>query len=178
MTTDPDLPAGPDDAGLPDGLEIPDDLSELTGARKDPELAVLITQIAGAEPLAAACALADLDVDAVATPVGALAVLRDTSNDAPDHAAVAVSKLVAGVPLVLVTRWGEQLTCVRYADGAADGELPPGLVLGGAPEALEDLLTGQLHVADLPDVVPSSGIGRFKAMRMLGGAARKTRKKS
>lgn len=172
MTTDPDLPDG-----MPDGFEIPDDLSGLTGARKDPELAVLITQIAGAEPLAAACALAELDVDAVATPVGALAILRSTADDAPDRAATAVSKLVAGVPLVLVTRWGEQLTCVRYEDGAAAGELPPGLVLGGAPEALEDLLTGQLQVSDLPDVVASSGIGRFKAMRMLSGAARKARKK-
>ncbi|CAM3657031.1 hypothetical protein [Isoptericola cucumis] len=193
MTTDPDRPeptgptSGPapdetpdaaagHDGPLPEGLEIPDDLSELTGARKDPELAVLITQIAGAEPLAAACALAELDVDVAPTPVGALAVLRDTSDDAPDKAATAISRLVAGVPLVLVTRWGEQLTCVRYADGAAEGELPPGLVLGGAPEALEDVLTGQLRVTELPGVVASSGIGRFKAMRMLSGAARKARK--
>ncbi|MFE5338136.1 hypothetical protein ACFQ8E_19655 [Isoptericola sp. NPDC056573] len=180
MTTDPDRqpdpqPDLPDD--LPEGFEVPDDLSGLDGTRKDPDLAVLITQIAGAEPLAAACSLAELDVDAVPTPVGAVAVLRDTSDDAPDHAAAAISKLVAGVPLVLVTRWGEQLTCVRYADGEAQGELPPGLVLGGAPEALEDLVTGQLTVADLPGVVPSTSIGRFKAMRMLTGAARKARKK-
>ncbi len=163
---------------MPEDFEIPDDLSSLTGARKDPELAVLITQIAGAEPLAAACSLADLDVDAVPTPVGALAVLRDTSDDAPDRAAAAISRLVAGVPLVLVTRWGEQLTCVRYQGGANEGSLPPGLVLGGAPEVLEDLLTGQVEVADLPGVVASSSIGRLKAMRMLTGAARKAKKKS
>ncbi|GAB3094591.1 hypothetical protein [Isoptericola nanjingensis] len=180
MTTDPDRhpdpqPDLPDD--LPEGFEIPDDLSGLDGASADPELAVLITQIAGAEPLAAACSLAELDVDAAPTPVGALAILRDTSDGAPARAAAAISKLVAGVPLVLVTRQGEQLTCVRYADGEAEGELPPGLVLGGAPEALEDLVTGQLTVADLPGVVPSSSIGRFKAMRMLTGAARKARKK-
>jgi hypothetical protein len=171
MTTDPDLPDG-----LPDDIEIPDDLSGLDGARKDPELAVLITQVAGAEPLAAACALAELDVLVVPSQVGALGVLRDTADDAPDHAATAVSKLVAGVPLVLATRWGEQLTCVRYADGEAEGELPPGLVLGGAPEVLEDLLTGQLQVADVDGVVASRDIGRFKAMRMLSGAARKARK--
>lgn len=174
MTTDPDRPEA--DA-LPDGVEIPDDLSALTGTRKDPELAVLLTQIAGAEPLAAACALAELDVDAAPTPVGALAVLRNTGDDAPDRAATAISRLVSGVPLVLVTRWGEQLTCVRYQDGAAAGELPPGLVLGGAPDALEDLLTGQIAVSDLPGVVASTGIGRIKAMRMLSGAARKGRKK-
>ncbi|MEU2201213.1 hypothetical protein [Isoptericola sp. NPDC019482] len=180
MTTDPDRqrdeqPDLPDD--LPEGFEIPDDLSGLDGASADPDLAVLITQIAGAEPLAAACSLAELDVDAAPTLVGALAILRDTSDDAPARAAAAISKLVAGVPLVLVSRQGEQLTCVRYVDGAPQGELPPGLVLGGAPEALEDLVTGHITVADLPGVVPSSSIGRFKAMRMLTGAARKARKK-
>lgn len=179
MTTDPDVPdPAPDGTAdpLPDGFEVPDDLSGLDGTRKDPELAVLITQIAGAEPLAAACAVAELDVLAVATDVGALGVLQDTGDDAPDHAAAAISRLVAGVPLVLVTRWGEQLTCVRYADGAADGELPPGLVLSGAPEVLEDLLTGHLRVADLTDVVASKDISRFKAVRMLTGAARRARK--
>jgi hypothetical protein len=168
----PDLPDN-----LPDEIEIPDDLSGLTEPTHDPELAVLITQIAGAEPLAAACSLAQIEVDAVPTPVGALAVLRDRSGDAPDRAAVTVSQLVKGVPLILATRRGEQLTCVRYQDGASEGTLPPGLVLGGAPEALEDLLTGQVQVSDLPDVVPSSSISRLKAMRLLTGAARKARKK-
>jgi hypothetical protein len=168
----PDLPDN-----FPGEIEIPDDLSSLTEPTHDPELAVLITQIAGAEPLAAACSLAQIEVDAVPTPVGALAVLRDRSGDAPDRAASTVSQLVKGVPLILVTRRGEQLTCVRYQDGASEGTLPPGLVLGGAPEALEDLLTGQVHVSDLPDVVPSSSISRLKAMRLLTGAARKARKK-
>lgn len=162
---------------MPGDIEIPDDLSGLTGARRAAELAVLITQVAEAEPLAAACALADIDVDVVPTPVGALGVLRDTSDDLPNRAAVSISQLVAGVPLVLVTRWGEQLTCVRYVDGTDDGELPPGLVLGGAPDALEDLLTGHLTLADLPGVVSSTGIGRLKAVRMLSQVARKGRKK-
>jgi len=173
-----DRPQTPDLPDLPDDLEIPDDLSGLSGTRKDPELALLITQIAGAEPLAAACALAEFDVDAIATDVGAIAVLRDTSDDAPDRVAGAISRLVAGVPLILVTKWGEQVTCVRYQDGAAEGELPPGLVLSGAPGELEDLLTGQSTVADLSGVVASSSISRFKAVRMLAGTARRARKKS
>ncbi|WP_277212835.1 hypothetical protein [Isoptericola croceus] len=172
----PDQPGHPDLPQVPDDIEIPDDLSGL-GASQDPEIAVLITQVATAEPLAAACVLADVEVDAVPTPVGALAVLRDRSGDAPERAAATVSQLVAGVPLILVTRHGEQLTCRRFADGADDGELPAGLVLGGAPEALEDLLTGHVALADLPGVVPSSGIGRLKAVRMLSQVARKGRKK-
>jgi hypothetical protein len=160
---------------LPDDFVVPDDLSELT-APTDRELAVLLTQVADAEPLAAACALADLDVDAAPTPVGALAVLRDPTGESPERAATAVSKLVAGVPLVLLTRAEGQHTAVRYQDGVAEGNLPPGLVLGGAPDALEDLLTGQLAVTELPGLVASSSIGRFKAMRMLTGAARKARR--
>ncbi|WP_425954233.1 hypothetical protein [Xylanimonas sp. McL0601] len=163
----------PDD--LPEDFEIPDDLSELTAPRER-ELAVLLTQVADAEALAAACALAELDVDAVPTPVGALAVLRAPAGDAPERAAAAISQLVAGVPLVLVTRTEGQLTAVRYQDGQAEGNVPPGLVLSGAPEALEDLLTGQLAVADLPGGVASARIGRFKAMRMLTGIARKAKK--
>ena len=169
-------PAGDD---LPDfdlgDLEIPDDLSSLTGPG-EPDFAALITQIAGAEPLAAASSLAQLDLDAVPTSVGAVGVLRDRSGDAPERAAAAISQLVRGVPLVLVTRTGEQMTAVRFADGVRGDELAPGLVLGGAPENVVDLLTGATAVADVDGVVGSDSISKFKAMRMLTSAARKARK--
>lgn len=169
-------PAGDD---LPDfdlgDLEIPDDLSSLTGSG-EPEFAALITQIAGAEPLAAASSLAQLDLDAVPTSVGAVGVLRDRSGDAPELAAAAISQLVRGVPLVLVTRTGEQMTAVRFSDGVRGDELAPGLVLGGAPESVVDLLTGATTVADVEGVVGSDSISKFKAVRMLTSAARKARK--
>ncbi len=171
-----DTPAGDD---LPDfdfdNLEIPDDLSSLTGSG-EPEFAALITQIAGAEPLAAASSLAQLDLDAVPTSVGAVGVLRDRSGDAPERAAAAISQLVRGVPLVLITRTGEQMTAVRFADGVRGDELAPGLVLGGAPESVVDLLTGATAVADAVGVVGSTSISKFKAVRMLTSAARKARR--
>ncbi len=163
-----------DDDAL-DGVEIPDDLSSLTGAAV-PDLVLLVTQIAGAEPLAAACSLAQVEADAVATDVGAVAVLRDRAGDAPAHAAAALTTLVKGVPLVLVERAGEQLTMTRWADGAAGDQLAPGLVLGGAPETLEDLITGATTLADLDGVVASSSISRWKAMRLLTSAARRAKK--
>jgi len=158
-----------------DSFEIPDDLSSLTGSG-EPEFAALITQIAGAEPLAAASSLAQLDLDAVPTSVGAVGVLKDLAGDAPEQAAVAISQLVRGVPLVLVTRTGEQMTAVRFADGVRGDELAPGLVLGGAPESVVDLLTGATSVADLDGVVGSTSISKFKAVRMLTSAARKARR--
>lgn len=158
-----------------DNIEIPDDLSSLTGTG-EPEFAALITQIAGAEPLAAASSLAQLDLDAVPTSVGAVGVLKDLSGDAPEEAAAAISQLVRGVPLVLVTRTGEQMTAVRFADGVRGDELAPGLVLGGAPENVVDLLTGATSVADLDGVVASTSISKFKAVRMLTSAARKARR--
>jgi hypothetical protein len=158
-----------------DSIEIPDDLSSLTGSG-EPEFAALITQIAGAEPLAAASSLAQLDLDAVPTSIGAVGVLRDRSGDAPERAAAAISQLVRGVPLVLVTRTGEQMTAVRFADGVRGDDLAPGLVLGGAPESVVDLLTGATTVADAEGVVGSTSISKLKAVRMLTSAARKARK--
>ncbi|MBO0607736.1 hypothetical protein J0911_01675 [Myceligenerans salitolerans] len=160
------------------GVEVPDDLSGLTQNSSVPDLAVLITQIAGAEPLAAAASLAGLDLDAVPTEVGALAVLRDPSGSGPDDAAAALSQVVRGVPLVQVTRKGEQLTCVRWTDGERGDEISPALLLGGAPQTVEDVLTGYAKVADLEGVVASGEIGRLKAMRMLSSAARKARRAS
>ena len=77
---------------------------------------------------------------------------------------------------MLVTRTGEQMTAVRFADGVRGDELAPGLVLGGAPENVVDLLTGATSVADLDGVVGSTSISKFKAVRMLTSAARKARK--
>lgn len=175
-TDDMTTPQNPADEPELD-LEIPDDISSLLTPSADPDVAVLVTQIAGAEPLAAACSIAQIEVDAVPTGIGALAVLRDLSGDAPQRAAAAISTLVKGVPLILLTRRGEQLTATRWEDGVEGDTLAPGLVLGGAPEELEDLVTGHATVTDLSGVVPSSGISRWKAMRLLTASARKARKK-
>jgi hypothetical protein len=175
-TDDMTTPQNPADEPELD-VEVPDDLSSLLAPSADPDVAVLVTQIAGAEPLAAACSIAQVEVDAVPTGIGALAVLRDRSGDAPQRAAAAISTLVKGVPLILLTRRGEQLSATRWEDGIEGDVLAPGLVLGGAPEELEDLATGQVEVSDLPGVVPSTGISRWKAMRLLTASARKARKK-
>ena len=89
--------------GFPDEVTIPDDLSSLTESADDPvTVALVVTQVAAAGPLAAACSLATVAVDVVPSPVGALALLRDPRAGA--SGAAAISKLLKAVPVVLLER--------------------------------------------------------------------------
>jgi hypothetical protein len=136
----------------------------------EPVLAVLVTQVAGARPLAAACALAGIDADTVASPVGALAVLRDTTAAATTAAAAGdLSRVLRLSPVILLDRRGGRIAATRWLGGAQEDELAPGLVLSGAPEVLEDLLIGGTPVQDLPGVQTSVGMSRWAAMRALAG---------
>lgn len=145
-------------------FEVPDDLSSLT-TPKAPTLAVLVTQVATAEALAAACALAKLDVDAVPSSVGALAVPRAAADGA--RAAAAVSQMLRQVPVVLLEKREGRVDAGQWVAGTREKDLPAGLVLSGAPAVLEDLLLGDVPVGELEGVVTSVGISRLKAMRLL-----------
>lgn len=145
-----------------------------------PKVAVVLTQVATAEALAAACALSKIPVDAVGSPVGAYAVCRDASGDAPQRLATAVSSLVKTVPLILFEVDGGQISAGQWQAGERTADLAPGLVLDGAPHELEDVLLGAVSVHDLDGVVSSSGMSRWKAMRALaapgGRSGRKERR--
>lgn len=145
------------------GFVVPDDLSGLE--EETPTVALVVTPVAVPAPLAAACALAKVAADAVPSPVGAIAVLRDAAIG-PDGAA-AVSQLLRQVPVVLVERRESRLSAAQFVAGARDRDLPPGLVLSDAPEVLEDLLLGGLRAQDVEGVVTSVGMSRFRAMRVL-----------
>jgi len=149
-------------------MNVPDDASSLLG---EVGLALVVTPVANAEALAATCAMAKITIDAVPTEVGALAVFRETSGDGPAQGAGAISRLLRGVPVVLLERREGQLSASRWLDGTRDGELAPGLVLNDAPEVLEDLMLGVTTPADLDGVVPST-MSRLKAMRVLAKPTR------
>lgn len=150
-------------------LQVPDDLSALT-AEQPPTVAVVVTQVAVAEALAAACSLASVDVDAVPSPVGAIAVLREPA--AGVSAAGAVSTLLRQVPVVLLERREGKITASQWVGGAQQKELPAGLVLSGAPPVLEDLLLGDVPVGEIEGAVSSVGLSRWKAMRLLAAHRR------
>lgn len=169
------------DPELPDSFEVPDDISGLldgstVGGAQAPSVALIITQIAAAEPLAAACALAKVPVDAFVTEIGAIASCQDLTNGGPQRAARAISELVKDVPIVLIERRDGQLTASRWQLGKQQAELPAGLVLDGAPEVMEDLLTQAVNIKEVDGVVTSVGISRFKALRQLAAIARRAKK--
>ena len=167
--------SSPDEVALPADATIPDDLSSLDSPADDPVTVALVgTQVAAAPPLAAACALADVAVDVVPSPVGALALLCDPRRAAEGVAAI--SKLLKTVPVVLLERRASQITATRWSGGEQGDELPPGLVLSDAPSVLENLLLGTVCVGDLDGVVSSVGLSRWKAMRILASSARSARR--
>ncbi len=139
-------------------------------------LAVVLTQVADAGPLAAACALAGVEVDAAPTPVGAVAVCRHTGPGEPEAVAEAISRLLSNTPVLLVVRRDGALVATRWTGGTSAAEVAPGLVLDGAPPEVEGLLVGTIAAGDLPGAVTSVGLGRWRATRILAGAARAARK--
>ncbi len=67
---------------------------------------------------------------------------RDTTGTAPRDAAIAVSRLLKGVPVVLLVKDGGRAVASRWMDGEQGEDLKAGLVMNGAPDLLEDLLLG------------------------------------
>lgn len=154
-------------------MSVPDDASSLLG---DVGVAVVVTPVANPEALAATCAIAKIGVDVVPSAAGALAVCRTTAGDGPAQAAGTISRLLRGVPVALLERREGQISATSWLDGDRGDDLAPGLVLGSAPEVLEDLLLGTTTPADIDGVVSSVGMSRLKAMRTLAAAARTARR--
>ncbi len=140
--------------------------------------AVVITQVAVPELIAAACAGERIDVDVVPTEIGCVAVLRSATGKEPQSAARAVSRALArtGTPVVLLVQREGRLDASLWRAGAVERALAPGLALEGAPAEVEGLLLGSVSVADLPGVVPSIGVGRLAALRMVARGVRRGRR--
>ena len=141
-----------------------------------PVTALVLTQVAVPEALAAACALQRLPVDVVPTPIGAVAWCREAAEDAPATVARAVSTLLPAVPVLLLTQRDGQISASRWSAGAEGTVLSPGLVLDGAPAVVEQLLLGQTTAADQPGVVSSVWMSRWRATRTLASISRATRR--
>lgn len=136
-------------------------------------VALLVTQVATAEALAAAAALAQVRLDAVATPIGAIGVCRDTAPGEPEAAAGTLSRMLPAVALILLVNRENQVSASRWQGGADAGPLAPALVMDGVPSEIGDLLLGQTTIDALEHV--GSDMSRWKATRVLAKAARAAR---
>ena len=170
-----------DDFDLPDDFVIPDDLSAFdptTLAAKDrPELALLVTRVADPRALAALCALTQVAADIVGTEGGAVAMLQDLSEDAPQQAAAKVSKAMGSIDVLLVLRTSGQISVTKYDGGSDLGDVPPGLVLATSTELVEDLIVGTITPAEVPGSINSAELKPGRAMRLFTEAARDGRRR-
>lgn len=147
------------------------------GVDETRKVAVVLTRLASAEALAATCALHKIIVDAVSSSVGAYAVCREVTGESPALLAAAVSNMVKSVPIMLFEATGSHIAASRWQGGELIEEVPAALVLGSVPNEVEDLLLGAVTVAELPGVVTSQGLSRWKALRTLAALGRASRGK-
>ena len=138
--------------------------------------AVVLTKVAVPEALAAVCALNRIPVDVVPTDIGAVAVPRAAAPGDPETAAQIISSVLSTTPVVLLVQRDGQVTAGRWSGGDEVEELTAALMLDGAPPEVEAVLLGTQDPRELPDVVASVGMSRFRAMRILARVARATRR--
>ena len=140
-----------------------------------PDAALVLTRVAAPEVLAAGAAMNRVAIDVVPTPIGCVAVC-DAAEGEPEAVAELLSRLVPGAPVVLLVQRAGQLDASRWQGGVERQQLSAALMLDGAPPEVEGLLLGTVRVAELPGVVSSAGMSRWRAARTLAGVARATRR--
>ena len=77
-------------------LSFDDELQGLLGNRA--KVAVIITRLASARLFAAFCQLSDISAQCLASPQGAVAVLRNLDGDGPEAAIKDLTTVVSGMP--------------------------------------------------------------------------------
>lgn len=160
-------------------------------AEKRRALAVIMTPIASAQALAGLCAMAGLDLKVIDSSTGAVAAAEFTPEEDwsvealtsgvavpafADEAARALSKTSRMGAVLLVVEvsvdpeGGQgttgQMIARNYANGEPGEDISPGLVLASADDVVENLLLGEVTLAELPEVHDSSKLSRLKAARL------------
>lgn len=139
--------------------------------------AVLLTQVALAEHLAAACRVAGAQVDAVPSEIGAIAVCHDVDGEGPERTARTVSQVLANTLVVCLVQRAGRMTATRWSQGERGEDVSALLLLDGAPDVVEQILLGQVDVRELPGVVDSTSMSRWRAVRTLARAGRAARRR-
>lgn len=135
-------------------------------------VAVLLTQVATPQSLAAVCALFKIKATVVPSPIGAYAVAHETSPEKLTFLAANVTKTVGSAPAIMISHHNGQMKAEQWEAGERIGPLSPAIVLDGAPHELEDVLLGAQKADEVQGAVNASKISRFKAMRLLAANAK------
>lgn len=163
-----------------------------------------LTPIQSADALAAICSLSGLDLTVVPTEIGAvglshveldeanwgMALLAESPQDIhPDIDATAaklseVTKLPVVVLCALLAPGTDQepgttgqVLSGRWTNGSFETDVPAGMVTAVLPLMIENLVMGNVDLAQIKGVRESAGIPRWKALRLLGAGLRKKRDK-
>ncbi|MBN2176221.1 MAG: hypothetical protein JW722_01015 [Demequinaceae bacterium] len=140
----------------------------------------LLTPIANGKVLAAICALNGCRCDVIEFRQGTLAVMVDDREGLADFAAARVGAFAKDAIILAMERRDGQLSVVPWTGGLRGEELPPGLALDRAPEAVVALMSGAMTIETLlehaPGRVLSGRTGRWRAFWALRRLARQGRR--
>ena len=128
------------DADAENSLSFDDELQGLLGNRA--KVAVIITRLASARLFAAFCQLSDISAQCLASPQGAVAVLRNLDGDGPEAAIKDMTTVVAGMPAVLAINRADKLEATMYLQGKVGQTFAPPVLLTSTAPFVEDLLLG------------------------------------
>lgn len=169
-----------DDGLLPEDVTVPDDASALTGSFDDElegllgnkaKAAMIITQLASADLLAAFCQLADVSATCLQDARGAVAVLRNLDGDGPEAAAKDLTCVVSGMPVILAVNRADKLEATLYVQGQAGQTFSPPILLTQTPPFVEDLMLGigtvDGVIAQGVHAVDSGSLDREAAMKVI-----------
>ena len=150
-------------------LSFDDELQGLLGNRA--KVAVIITRLASARLFAAFCQLSDISAQCLASPQGAVAVLRNLDGDGPEAAIKDLTTVVSGMPAVLAINRADKLEATMYVEGRAGKTFAPPVLFTSTAPFVEDLMLGitdmnALEQADMT-IFDSADLDRDAAMSII-----------
>ena len=113
----------------------------------------------------------DISAQCLASPQGAVAVLRNLDGDGPEAAIKDLTTVVSGMPAVLAINRADKLEATMYLQGKVGQTFAPPVLLTSTAPFVEDLLLGITDVQGVRDsgveTVDSASLTRDDAMKIL-----------
>lgn len=149
--------------------KLDDDIAGLMGEKA--KSALIVSQVASAELLAAFCFLSDIAASCIDTRSGAIAVLKNLDGDSPEAAVTDLTNVISGMLGVLVVNRADKIVANVYRCGVAVQSFPPPIVFENAPRYAEDLMLGLTNLEELEQegvhIVDSASFDRTSAMAVI-----------